>query len=270
VLLLHDCPDGPFRLAVGPGHIRSRETLFYLRFTTIDNEFVTSGISFVFFPVVAVPDLYRIRDFSDHLVEELARRMRCLARQDRGVEFPAEVIYGDEKILSGICLFLPLEKRKAFRVPVEHLARVALVVPLRRPFEPLFNVFFDLRETAKAPLKRTESGVDARVDRKVPLPPSGEYLIYGWTGDAILVRQLTDLCVVPIVLSKDLLPLKRSQSGALVDFQDTYSSGLPLQGHFKRHSRSTGFGASSPRACWYLTLSFIACIEKRSLDTRAS
>ena len=229
MLLLHDCPDGPFRLAVGPGHIRSRETLFYLRFTTIDNEFVTSGISFVFFPVVGVPHLYRVRDFPQHLVEEPTRRMRRLVRQDRRVEFPAEIVHSDEKVLPGICLFLPLEKRKPFRVPVEHLAQVTLVVPLRRLFEPLFNVFFDLCEAAKTSLKRSEPSVDAPVDRKVPLPSAEEYLIYCRTGDVIFVHQLIDFDVLPMVLRKDLFPLERCQSGALVDFHAVHTSGLLLK-----------------------------------------
>jgi energy-coupling factor transporter ATP-binding protein EcfA2 len=112
---------------------------------------------------------------------------------------------------------------------VEHLARVTLVVPLRRLFEPLFNVFFDLCEAAKTSLKRSEPSVDAPVDRKVPLPSAEEYLIYCRTGDVIFVHQLIDFDVLPMVLRKDLFPLERRQSGSLVNSHDIYASGLLLK-----------------------------------------
>ena len=126
----HDGLDDPLRLAVGPGCLDLRKTLFDSVFPAKGHERMMFRIAPARLPVVAVELLYRIGAFLNNLFQKDLGRSLGLVREDRRVQFPGEVIDRHKEILPSPEGGFPLEQRQSLRVQMKHLPGIILVVPL--------------------------------------------------------------------------------------------------------------------------------------------
>ena len=130
VPLLHDGSDHTFRFPIRSWSFDFCESLLYLVLAAFFHEGVMSGIPSILLAIVGIVKLDGVCTFLDNLFEKLHCGVLGFVGKNCGEQLARIVVDRHKQIFPSLGCFLMLQQGKPFRVTVNHLAGIVLVVPL--------------------------------------------------------------------------------------------------------------------------------------------
>jgi len=124
----HNRSDHPLGLAVGLGIPDLCKPLLDPLIPAQGHKRMVFRIPPILFSIVGVVLFNRIGTFLQDLLQKDPGRLLGLVRQDCSVKLTGEIIDGHKQVFPSLEYRFPFEQRQPFRVPVQHLAGIILVV----------------------------------------------------------------------------------------------------------------------------------------------
>ena len=147
--------------------------------------------SSVFLTIIGINIVDLIRTLGNNSVyEKRSSTVLGFIRKNLGIQFSGEIIDSYEKVFTRLIGKLTFQQRKPFSIEVNEFTWIRLVIALGLALEMFLDGLLNLSQTFKTVLQCFESLVCAITRSKFLESGTFKYLIYRWTSNMEVFRQL--------------------------------------------------------------------------------